>query len=286
MKHDIHQEITDRIIEQMETCGRDWIKPFTASHHMPVNASTHNQYNGINVLLLGMFSPYSSTEWASYKQWQGKGANVKKGEKGTRIVFFKMLEKESKGEVTKFPMMRYSTVFNAEQVEGYISAQPVDAIDTTEALANVDEYVKYSGATIDAGNIAAYWPDLDRITMPERSAFIDTPTGTSTEHYYSVLLHELTHWTGHKNREDRLTDKSKEGYAFEELVAELGAAYQCVELGIDSEPREDHAQYLASWLRALKGDKKFIFKAAARAQKAVNYIKALQPQLIDYVEAA
>ncbi len=115
--------------------------------------------------------------------------------------------------------------------------------------------------------------------MPDRSAFTGNQDGTPTEHYYSTLFHEVTHWTGHKSRLDRLSDRSREGYAFEELIAELGAAYQCRIFGIDLEPRADHAKYLGGWLKALKDDKRFIFKAAAAAQKAIGFCDSLQERL-------
>lgn len=293
MKKDVYQEVTDKIIAQMESLQGGWIKPFTASAGggMPQNASTKAYYQGINILMLGMFNTYSSNEWASYKQWQGKGAQVRKGEKGTPIVFFKMLEKKKKGangQAEFFPLIRYSSVFNAEQVDGYEPAKPADdeQLDLTERLALVDSYIAATQATIVGGNRGAcYVPSMDHIEMPERSAFLDTECGTATEHFYSVELHELTHWTGHKDRLNRLDDRSKHGYAFEELIAELGASFQCVRLGINSEPREDHARYLASWIKALKSDKKFIFQAAAKAQKAVEFMDALQPA-VDVQEAA
>lgn len=276
MKIDVYQEVTNQIIEQMETLGNDWMMPFTHRSGMPQNATTKAYYQGINVLLLGMFSAFSSNEWASYKQWQSKGAQVIKGSKGTRIIFFKMLEsKKKKGDF--FPMIRYSTVFNAEQVEGYTPKAEAPEVDLTTRLAAVDAYVSNTLADIREGDRAFYRPSTDSIDMPARSQFLANDTGTATEHYYAVLLHELTHWTGAKTRLDRLDDRSREGYAFEELIAELGSAFNCRKLGIDCEVREDHAQYLASWLKALKGDKKFIFKASTRAQKAVEFLDGLQP---------
>ena len=195
-------------------------------------------------------------------------------------MFFKMLENKKKaGEF--FPMIRYSTVFNADQVEGYTPAAQAEAVDLTERLSRVDEYVSHINARIEQG-APCYIPALDTVNMPDRSAFMDNEEGTATEHYYSTLFHELGHWTGHKTRLDRLDVKNKHGYAFEELIAELSAAFQCRKHGIDSEPRADHAQYLSGWLKALKDDKKFIFQASAKAQKVVEFLDAKQPEMIEY----
>ena len=128
---------------------------------------------------------------------------------------------------------------------------------------------------MDSGR-AFYSPASDSIQMPPRNGFVATETSTANETYHSTLLHELGHWTGHKSRLDRLDLKSQHGYAFEELIAELAATYQCVRLGVSSAPRADHAQYLSGWLAALRGDKRLIVKAASRAQAAVDYIEGLQ----------
>ena len=275
-KVDIYQDVTDRILEAMETGDTNWLKPFTDSSGMPANAVTRNEYHGINVLLLGLLNPFQSNEWASYKQWQTKGANVRKGEKGARIVFFKQLEKENKdtGKIDRIPLLRYSTVFNADQVDGYES-NAIDLPDLTQRLAHCDAYIDSLNIVFGTG-APCYIPSQDSICMPSRCSFTGNQDGTATEHYYSTLFHEVTHWTGHTSRLDRLADRSREGYAFEELIAELGAAYQCRIFGIDLEPRADHAKYLGGWLKALKDNKKFIFKAAAAAQKAIGFCDSLQ----------
>jgi antirestriction protein ArdC len=276
MNVDIYQDVTNRILEAMEAGETNWLKPFTASSGMPANAVTRNDYHGINVLLLGLLNPFQSSEWASYKQWQEKGANVQKGQKGTRIVFFKQLEKENKdtGKIDRIPLLRYSTVFNADQVDGYES-NTIHLPDLTQRLAHCDNYIESLNIVFGNGS-PCYIPSQDTICMPSRCSFTGNQDGTPTEHYYSTLFHEVTHWTGHSSRLDRLSDRSREGYAFEELIAELGAAYQCRIFGIDLEPRADHAKYLGGWLKALKNDKRFIFKAAAAAQKAIGFCDSLQ----------
>lgn len=282
MKRDIHQEVTDRIIEQMQTAGRNWLKPFIGSA-MPRNGVTKKQYNGINVFMLMLFGQSSSNEFASYKQWQTIGGQVIKGSTGIQIVFFKSFtsEKENKTtgkmEKSKWAMLRYSTVFSREQVEGLPAIEVTDN-SGADTIAACEEYLLKTAATIktEANKGAFYYPTADYICMPPKSDFLDTDCGTATEHYYSVAFHELTHWTGNKSRLDRMEDKNKRGYAFEELIAEMGAAIQCATLGIDNEPRDDHAKYLNSWLKYLADDSKAIFKAAAQAQKAVSFIEALQ----------
>lgn len=276
MNVDIYQDVTNRILEAMEAGDTNWLKPFTASSGMPANAVTRNEYHGINVLLLGLLNPFQSSEWASYKQWQEKGANVQKGQKGTRIVFFKQLEKENKdtGKIDRIPLLRYSTVFNADQVDGYES-NTIHLPDLTQRLAHCDNYIESLNIVFGNGS-PCYIPSQDTICMPSRCSFTGNQDGTPTEHYYSTMFHEVTHWTGHTSRLDRLSDRSREGYAFEELIAELGAAYQCRIFGIDLEPRADHAKYLGGWLKALKNDKRFIFKAAAAAQKAIGFCDSLQ----------
>lgn len=282
-KTDIHQEITDLIIAQMETCGANWIKPFTSGGGRIINRSTKANYNGINIILLGM---RGASEWASYKQWAGMGANVKKGEKGTKIVFFKPMEKKDAktGEIARFGFLRYSTVFHIGQVENAPKSLQDDLPVISEAvrIAAVEEYISNTGVDMRSGDPrgAFFSPAGDYVNMPPLEAFTKTKTATATENFYSTTLHELTHWTGSEKRLGRIKTfqrPERTEYAFEELVAELGAAYQCVNLGITSEPRADHAQYLNGWLRALKNDKKFIFEAATQATKAVKFIEELQP---------
>ena len=178
--------------------------------------------------------------------------------------------------------MRFYTVFNANQVEGYDhheSGTPNDN-DLVTRLDNADRYCTGTGADIRHGGAGAFYDrGEDYISIPETRAFVDTPQASATENYYSVLLHELTHWSGapgRLNRDKAKTRKEIDKYAFEELIAELGAAFLCSKLGIVQTPRDDHALYIKSWLRALKDDKKHVFRAAAQAAKAVDYLDGLQ----------
>lgn len=271
--------ITRTIIDQIETHGTGWIKPFAAGAGQPTNACTGAEYNGINRLMLTIDG---GEHYATYKQWQKVGGQVRKGSggKGVPVVFYKTIEREDEnGETRQIPMLRFSTVYSVACVDGWEAPARADQVDLTERLDSVDRYVKNLDADIthtDNGR-ACYRPGIDQIEMPNRELFSATETSTATECYYSTLLHELTHWTGNAARLNRLkaTRFGDDDYAFEELVAELGAAYQCHDLGISPEPRPDHAQYLAGWLKILKADSRAILRAAAAAQKATDYLNAI-----------
>ncbi|MEQ8470023.1 MAG: zincin-like metallopeptidase domain-containing protein [Marinoscillum sp.] len=291
---DIHQEITNNIISLLDQVDlKDYQPPFAnlAALGIPLNPVTKNQYQGINILSL-WFNQKSralpSNKWASFKQWQQAGGKVKKGEKGTRIIFYKTLIKgnendKGESEEVKIPMLRQYVVFNASQVEGY---EDIDQIktpekDNVERLTLIDEFCKRTGADIRSDEDQAYYSPIgDYINMPDTALFLDTKEASATKNYYSILLHELTHWTGGKPRLDRQDDPNKmpmENYAFEELIAELGAAFLCAQHNIRQTQPKGHALYIKSWLRALKNDKTLIFKASAKAAKAVSFLNDFNP---------
>ena len=279
-KRDIYQDVTNKVIEQMESAKTSWVNPMIQSGGVPMNPTTGKKYNGINRLLLGFTG---ARYFASYKQWEAKGCQVQRGERGTGIVFYKVFQKHDKatGEEVKIPVLRSYTVFSISQVKGdyadELLASEQEGVTETDRDTLADEYIKNTGATIIEAfeGKAFYRPSTDSIQVPPLNGFKATPTSTAKECYYSTVFHELTHWTGAKSRLDRLDDKSRDGYAYEELIAELGAAYQCQTLKVSAETREDHAQYLNSWIAALKNDKRLIHKAAAQAQKAVDYLEGL-----------
>jgi len=287
-KIDAHQQITDKIIEQLEKVdSSDWQCPWhRASGQLgaPTNGVTNATYRGINWLLLGLATEETNCSvFATYKQWQSKGRQVAKGSTGYPVTFFKKLEVPVEGaadgeqETKHIPMIRLSTVFAESQLVDYTPPEDMaERPSLVEVSAAVTEAVANLGATIrtENHNAAFYRSADDFINMPPASAFKDTKTSSATENYYSTLLHELTHWTGHGTRCDRPLRNAfgSPAYAKEELVAELGAAFLCQQFGISAELREDHAQYLKSWLDCLRGDKKFIFNAASLAQKAVDFI--------------
>jgi antirestriction protein ArdC len=276
MSQTIYSEITQSIIEQLEAGAAPWIKPWKADSSADKNLVSQKPYQGINRLLLGMSSMvkgFSVPVWASYKQWEAIGANVKKGEKGTKIVFYSPVTKQDKqtGDIEKYSVLKTYFVFNAAQVEGIdiVPVEPVTAEFTAVELAE-QRIIKTGAAISHGGDAAFYMPSADRIQLPNKTAF------DSEANYYATAFHELAHWTGSKNRLDRDLDKGRFGnpaYAFEELVAEMSAAFLCSDYGIQGELR--HAGYIGHWLKALREDSKAVFKAAALAQKAADYINML-----------
>lgn len=267
----VYQIVTDQIIEMLEKVDtKDFSKPWFDMGIAPHNAVTKHQYQGINRLLL------PSGGYATFKQWASKDCTVKKGEKGSLVVFWKMLEKGDGDEKETIPMLRYYKVFHSSQVEGDFARQFEDSIkpktNDHERLGHAEDlvrgYIKQNFIKTKMGDCACYSPTFDTIEMPDLQQF-KTP-----EHYYATYLHEMVHSTGHEKRLKRDL-KNKFGsveYAKEELIAELGAAFLCGDLGLVNMPREDHAAYLKSWLKALKDDPRFIISASSKAQKACDRI--------------
>lgn len=297
-KETFYQDITNKIITLLEQVSlEDYEPPFAslAAQGLPVNPFTENHYQGVNIPALWFYQQekgYHSNHWATFKQWQEKGASVRKGEKGSTICFYKTLlidEENEQGEDTihKIPMMKLYKVFNAAQVEGYQHQEnpPPNETDLVERIQLVDAFCQHTKADIRhiSASRAYYNATKDYISLPETISFLNTKEATATQNYYSTLLHELAHWTGAPHRLDRDKAKTKSEqfkYAFEELVAELASAMLTAQFGIDQQPRADHAQYIKSWLQALKNDNKFIFQASAHAAKAVDYLNQLQPELL------
>lgn len=295
MKTDLHQLVTDSIVSQIEANPGDWTKPWrmAAVDGLPRNATTGRTYRGVNVLTLWSAAAgagYAQNAWASYKQWQAAGAQVRKGETGTMIVYqgkaTKTVDTTEGSEAEKtFRFLKFSYVFNVAQVDGAaITAKaivaPAVAASLVERVEDAEAFIAGTGADIQhRGDRACYSPAIDAIRLPDRPAFIGSRTSTATSAYYATAFHELTHWTGHKSRLDRNLGGrfGDDAYAVEELVAELGAAFLCAQLGLEASPRADHAQYLAGWLRVLKADKRAIFTAAAKASDAVEFMGRLQP---------
>jgi antirestriction protein ArdC len=267
MKRDIQLEITAKIVAKLETCG-PWRRPWSGLlSGMPANASTGNAYKGVNVLVLCM-TDYSRPLWATYKQWEALGAQVRKGEKSEQIVKWAEKTQETNGTERKFLIPCAANVFNVAQVDGY-EAQPLPReFDPHE---KAEQVMTATGARINYGGAKAFYaPAFDSVQLPERAAF------KSADGFYATAFHELGHWTGHEKRCNRQFGKrfGDEAYAFEELVAELSAAFLCAETGVNDEPREDHASYVKSWVSKLKDDKTAIFTAASQASKAAEFIKA------------
>ncbi len=292
-RFDIHQHITNQIISAIEGGAGDFRLPWhtgSGSIMRPTNIASKKPYRGVNIVALWAASHhkgFQSGMWGTYRQWAEAGAQVCKGEKSSYVVFYKEItvgqeaadgSGEADGENTRL-FAKATPVFAAEQVDGFdLPAPPQPSM--IESIAAADRFVASTGATIAHGGSQAYYrPSTDCIQLPLRESFIGTATSTASEAYYSTLLHELTHWTSHASRCDRQLGKrfGDDAYAMEELVAELGAAFLCAELGITTEPRADHAQYLANWLAVLKADKRAIFTAASKASAATEFLAKLQP---------
>jgi antirestriction protein ArdC len=309
----LYQSVTSQIIELIETSqasgrGLPWHRA-GADIFLPVNATTGSRYQGINVVSLwasAEINRFTTGTWATYKQWQSIGAQVRKGESSTLGVFYKKYVPNRKSEPAAAEKLsgrfenrgdensgrddsedrdpgekprprwfaRAVRVFNADQVDGYEpEALPEESL--VGRIERAEAFVEATSATIGHGGGRAYYnPSGDYIQMPGEVRFRDTETSTATEGYYATLFHELTHWSGHKGRCDRdLTGRFGDAsYAMEELVAELGAAFLCAELGISVQPREDHAGYIAHWLEVMREDAAAIFTAAAKASEAARYL--------------
>lgn len=285
-RRDTHREITDHIIEAIEAGAGTFVMPWHRSGGgLPVNARTGNFYSGVNVLSLwvaGNRRGYGSDRWATYRQWRELDAHVRRREKGSPIVFYKETTRETMdpvtGKASEEPsyFARTSWVFNADQVEGDMAPDAGSpSRNLVEVIEGADRFVTNSDADIRYGGERAFYNrSSDYIQMPEKERFTGTKTSTPTESFYAVLFHEMTHLSGHPDRLNRDLGKrfGEQAYAMEELVAELGAAFLCADLGVSNAPRPDHAAYVANWLEVLKDDKKAIFTASARARDAVGYL--------------
>jgi len=289
---DIHQDVTDRIIAALEAGRTNWELPWQVTGRdaaRPTNVASGRPYRGINVVALwaaAMKHGYEHGIWGTYKQWADRGAQVRKGEKATRIVFFKDVtireQDPETGEAVRktVPMAKASAVFNIAQVDGWDVVPTETRESRVEPVEAAERFVAGTGAVIEHGGERAFYrASTDTIHMPAPSKFVGTATSGATEAYYGTLLHELTHWTGHETRCNRDLGKrfGEQAYAMEELVAELGSAFLSADLGISPQPREDHAGYIAEWLQVLRNDKRAIFTAASKAAQAADYLAAIPP---------
>ncbi len=270
MNKDIYQQITDKIIAALETGTAPWVKPWS-SHGAPRNAITNREYSGINTLLLAM-SPYANPLWLTYKQAASAGGTVRKGEHGTQVVLFKPFTIADKNDAESaekvIPLLRSFVVFNVQQIDGLPEKYTQAVQPQMDSFAdNQKAEALLAQAVIEHGmSRACFIPAVDVIHMPHKNDFKTVPD------YYSTVLHELVHWSGHKTRLNR--DFSgrfgDSAYGFEELIAELGAAFLCAHCAIDGQLQHD--RYIASWLTVLRADKRAIFTAAAAARKAAEFL--------------
>lgn len=286
MKKDIYQTITNRIIADLEKGVRPWMKPWSTENaagriSLPMR-SNGIPYRGINILMLwseAIERGYSSPHWMTFKQARELGGHVRKGERASQVVYASTLTRsetdQNTGEESErnIPFLKSYAVFNAEQVEGLperFTYLPGETLEPAQRIERAEAFIRATGADMRHGGGNAYYNmSSDHVQMPLFETFADP------ESYYATVAHELTHWTRHKTRLNREFGRKRwgdEGYAAEELVAELGSAFLCADLELTPEVREDHAAYIANWLTVLKNDKRAIFSAASYAQRAAEYL--------------
>jgi antirestriction protein ArdC len=286
----IQQELTQAVIDAMTNTPDTWTKPWQGISGSPRNPVTGTIYSGGNRMILGWLCPDGDPRWSTYKGWlKTTGADpelpchVRKGETGQGILYMSRTAKNTetgawakKGESTKGDewasrtMLRAYVVFHASQVENAPEwDQPIvnEDIDTEVGRA----WFRTLGADWREapGDMAFYHPSQDYISTPLDTQF-ETAAG-----WFATVAHEHTHWTGHADRTGRSGEKRVEGrsaYAYEELVAELGAVFLCNQHGIAADPRPDHAKYLTSWIKALNDDRTFLWSAASKAGQAVKWM--------------
>ena len=292
-RRDHYQEVTDRIIEALEDGVMPWRRPWNPDlagvDAMPRNATTRRRYHGINVLMLAL-SPFAwstgDNRWCSYKQAAERGWQVRKGERGTTVFFFKRLAVKD-GAVTGelvgggnpedrfIPMLRAYTVFNGSQIDGIppvIAPTPLEV--SWRRPEAVETIVRNSGVRVRVGGGQPFYsPSSDHIQMPPHETF-DSPEG-----YAATMLHELGHATGaeHRLNRDMTARFGTPAYAAEELRVEIAAAMMCAELGLPCDI-QSYAGYVQDWLGKLRQDKREIFRAAAAAQRIADYCLAFHPE--------
>lgn len=288
MAIDIYKAVTDRILELLEQGTVPWRQPIKGgAQGFPSNLESERPYRGINVFLLAVTAwveGYDSPYWLTFRQTKQRGGHVRKGEKGSLVIFWKQYatKDNESGEPITVPVLRHYTVFNTEQCDDLdipgqtdsdTEAEPFEPIKSAAAI--VDGYA--DGPSIEpCGNRACYRPSEDRIRIPEACRFVDR------ESYYATLFHELVHSTGHSGRLNRGldTDPSPFGsadYSKEELVAEMGAAFLAAAAGISPATIEQSAAYIAGWRKKLSTDPKLVVHAAGAGQRAADWILGERP---------
>jgi antirestriction protein ArdC len=289
---DVYARITADIVAQLEAGARPWHQPWNARHAAGgITRPLRNNgqpYQGVNVLVLWLTAfqkGHACPIWLTFQQAKEAGGFVRKGEHGATVVYANTFDRKGKDEETgeetidKVPFLKAYTVFNAEQVEGlpgHYYALAEAPRNLAERLERADAFFTATGAdTRHGGSRAFYSPSLDFIQLPPYETF------ASRESYYATRAHESIHWTAPEKRLARSFDSKRfgdDGYAVEELVAEMGAAFLCADLGLTPEVMPEHAGYLAAWLKVLKADKRAVFTAASHASKAAEYLHGLQPR--------
>ncbi len=287
---DLYTRVTQQIVADLQRGVRPWTKPWSAEHlagriTRPLR-STGQPYSGINVVLLwaeAVAKGYAAPIWMTFRQAIALGAAVRKGEHGATVVYanrFTRTETDSSGHDVEreIPFLKAYTVFNVEQIDGlpeHFHATAGPQLPAEARIEHAERFFAATGAEVRHGGTQAYYAlEPDYVQLPPFPCFADA------ESYYATLAHECTHWTRHPKRLNRDFGRKRwgdGGYAQEELVAELGAAFLCADLGLELTPREDHTAYIENWLQVLQNDRRFIFAAAAHAQRACDFLHKLQP---------
>lgn len=286
----LYDEVTNRIVAELEAGRVPWVQPwgrpngqgFSAAPGLPRNALTSRNYSGVNVLILWgavIECGYPSQSWLTFRQALEAGGNVRKGERGTTVVYADRFTPEAEkeraaregGDPKAVPFLKRFTVFNVAQCEGLragLAADPAP-LPEREIVPVAEDVIAASGVDFRIGGDRAFYvPSEDFVQVPPQPAFFEQIN------YYRTCLHELTHATGHPARlaRDLTNSFGSKDYAREELVAEMGSAFLCAALGIV--PTVRHADYLASWLEVLREDNRAIFRAANAASKAADWLLA------------
>lgn len=287
---DLYARVTEAIVADLERGVRPWTRPWSsealAGRVSRPRRACGAPYSGINVILLwceAVAQGYRASTWMTFRQAQALGGHVRKGAHGATVVYANRIRRTDTtagGAAVErsVPFLKAYTVFNAEQVEGLPAAfegpPPQAGLSPALRMSRAEAFFAATGAEIRVGGTQAYYAiGPDHVQIPPFGAFNDP------EAYYATLAHECVHWTRHPSRLDRDLGRRRwgdDGYAREELVAELGAAFLCADLGLELTPRRDHADYIGSWLEVLRADRRCIFAAAAQAQRACDFLHGLQ----------
>jgi antirestriction protein ArdC len=282
----IHEEVTGKIVAELEQGVAPWVKPWksgSAGPCLPVNAATRRAYRGVNILTLwgaAAAGGYPLPRWLTFRQARELGGFIRKGERATPIVLVKQMTVGESGDAAEeagedgtrqVTFLRYFWVFNVAQADGLpasLRAVP-EPEPEGERHGRAEAFLAALGAEVrHGGDRACYVPSLDVVMLPPFAAF------EGPGHYYATSLHEHAHWSGHPSRLDRdLSGRfGSRAYAAEELIAELTAAFLCAELGIEGRLR--HAEYIGSWLELLRTDAKAVFTAASQASRAADWLRS------------
>jgi antirestriction protein ArdC len=294
----LYQEITDKIIAELEAGRAPWVQPWgtaaaKATLAMPQNASTHRRYSGINVLILWgavIERGFSSQSWITFRQALGLGGNVRKGERGTTVVYADRFTPEGERrraaetgeEAQAIPFLKRFTVFNTAQCEGLPDEMMAVAppVETGLVLPQAEALIRATGIDFRIGGARAFYsPTHDFVQVPPPQAYFEPIN------WHRTALHEVSHASGaaHRLNRDLSGSYGSKAYAREELIAEMAGAFVCASLGIV--PTVRHADYLGSWLEVLREDDRAIVRAASAASKAADYLLAFQPDRVEPVDA-